>query len=107
MNGLLKIICICVLLVCIALLIYSIVNAIITTKKNKAADEMSAKIFMEKVNREIGQQTERVIKPDPIPISERENKIKEKKSLNYDIYEEDVIPEEVNGKSLKDFYSAN
>ena len=70
---------------------------------------MSARIFMEKVNRELDQQTERPIKPDPIPISEREIKVKQepKKMLDYDKYEEDVIPEEAQGKSLKDFFKAD
>lgn len=102
LKGLLIII----LLVCIGLIIYTVANAVITIKKNNAADETSAKIFMASIEKELEEKTERVVKPDPIPTFTQEQKksIKEKKELDYDTYDEEEISVEAQGKRLKDFF---
>ena len=107
-----KELCIIVVLVCICLCVWSIFNAINTNKKNKAADEMSAKLFMADVEKDLKNKTERVIKADSVaksttPLARFETITPVKpvtKELNYDLYEEEEIPENIKNKSLKDFF---
>lgn len=96
-----------VLIVCVGVMIYSIINAINTNKRNKATDETTRKIFLAKmqqsqnVNREFIPIQPVAVEPKrPDPIIPQE-----KRALDYDKYEEDEIDTEaIAGKGLKDFF---
>ena len=108
MTELLKGVCTIILVVCVGLMIYSIYNAIATSKKNKATDEATRKIFMAKLQRENGgmqaasdaaQKTSAYLK-QPLTTVEADKP----KSLNYDEYEDDVDVDNSDGRNLKDFF---
>ena len=105
MTDILKAICVIVMIVCVCVMIYSIVNAIMVTKKNKDTDAATRRIFLARMGQtdKIGQHE---LKMNPVlrqPLSEIEpNK---PKPLNYDEFEAvDGIDENSSGKSLNEFY---
>ena len=110
MIDLFKGVCIVVLVVCVCMMIFSIYNAIQTSRRNKAADETTRKIFMAKlqsekngtpISNEAAQKTSVYLKQPLVTIEQEKPK-----SLNYDEYEEDLDLNVHSDKSLKDFFSA-
>lgn len=92
-----------VLFVCVGVMIYSIIHAIQTSKKNKAADEASRKMFLAKMHQTQDFDHDHAttqVSYNPIkPIVEVEHK-----SLDYEKYDEDEIDvQAIQGKGLKDF----
>lgn len=95
----LKAVCIFVLFICIGTMIYSITNAILVYKKNKAKDETTRKIFLAEIEKEQRAKSEN--KTDS-SLKQPFQTIKPKKEIDYDHPEEDPAPEQE--YHLKDFF---
>lgn len=109
MRGMLTGICIIILVVCVCVMGYSIINAILTSKRNKATDEATRQIFLAKIKQS---QDAKFAETHPeMSQAIKENKIDfepdRPKAINYDEYV-DLTPSEddatIEGKSLKDFF---
>jgi hypothetical protein len=105
MTEMLKGVCVIVLVVCVGVMIYTILNAINTAKKNKATDEASRRIFLAQMqtskntnSTESSHGTQKILKQ---PFSFEPAKPKE---INYDEFEDDVESVDLGGKGLKDFF---
>lgn len=102
-QELFKSILILVLVVSVAAIVYSIISAVRTIKKNKAKEEANRKMFMSKIDSETAKYpspktSQRLINTDAFdPANEH-------KPLDYDVMEDDIDDLDTNGKSLKDFF---
>jgi hypothetical protein len=98
-----KYLCVIIIIVCVCLAIFSIVNSIRTARRNKATDEVSQKICLADVEREVNAIKEKK------GVSNNFNAVNVfepvNKPLDYNTYEEEEIQEETQGKSLKDFFA--
>lgn len=106
MADMLKGVCIIVIIVCVTVMIYTIINAINTAKRNKATDEATRRIFLAKIQQsqnttDFNQQptvAQNVLKQ---PFSFEAEK---PHALNYDEFENDAETLVDNDKGLKDFF---
>lgn len=108
----LKAICIIVLITCICLMIYSIVNAIRVNKRTKAAEARSETIFLAQMRQEEKKRLQQNDAGKPSTLVQPFTTIQpyepeKKKTLDYDKYENEVDMETVDDKHLKDFFKAD
>ena len=98
-----KELCVIIIIAFVCLAIFSLINSIRTAKRNKATDKVSQQIFLADVEKEVNAIKEKN------GISENSNTFNVfepvNKPLDYNTYEEEEIPEEAQGKSLKDFFA--
>ena len=103
MQEFLKIICTIVLAVCVCIMIYSIVNAINTSKRNKQTDEATRKMFIA----QMAQNTKNVTTDEqPKAAFKHPTTIKPSrpKQLDYDKFEVDEEATDIGDQSLTDFF---
>ena len=101
MIDLLKISCIIIALTCCVAIGYAIWQAIETSKRNRASEEMSRQIFLSQILQNKNENgTNCQVQYQPAQQTPQV-----KKSLNYDEFENDVDLSKPSDKSLKDFYS--
>ena len=103
MNMLLKGACFIVIVACVGAMIYSIVNAIRVSKRNKAKEEADLRIFMSQNglnnnNNNINADTH----AEKMPL---DTAFESKKVLDYDHPDNDIDLTNTSGKGLKDFFS--
>ena len=101
MVGMLKGICIVVIIVCVGIMGYSIVNAIVTSKRNKATDEATRQIFLAKIKQAQDAKFADIKKEDSQKIDFEPDRPRE---INYDEYVDLNPQDKAEGKSLKDFF---
>ena len=110
MNMLLKGACFIVIIACVGAMIYSIVNAIRVSKRNKAKEEADLRIFLSQ--NKIGEKNktdsedQSVVTPST-PQMPLDTMFASKKVLDYDNPEDDLDLTNTTGKGLKDFFSNN
>ena len=103
-QELLKTMCIIILAGCLGLMIYCIINAINTARKNKRTDEATRKMFMTQMA-----QNAKNISPNATSNPMFKQQLKEitpsrPTKLDYDKFEADEEQVDVGGKSLNDFF---
>lgn len=100
----LKGICIIVICACVGAMIYSIVNAISVSKRNKAADEATRQLFLAKMAKEMNQEHEE-IKPKTVWMQQPETITSvDEKPTQIEPEEEQI---DTTQYSLKDFFKAD
>ena len=103
-SELLKGTLIVVLIACVGVMIYSVINAISVSKRNKAKDEATREIFLAKIQKERENAEERPITASKF-TKEPVNFVPAKpKELDYDKVDDDIEESVVSDKHLKDFF---
>ena len=86
-------------------MVYSIVNAILTSKRNKATDEATRQIFLAKIKQSQDAKFADVVKNESSDIEKKiDFEPNRPKEINYDEYVDLTPQDNAEGKSLKDFF---
>lgn len=106
MNTMLKAVCVVVLLICIGAIVWSVINAIRTSKRNKESEERNRVIFMSQINQMKNENpstsdkvvhTSSMVHPQIVP----------KVPVNYEQPNEPEPEVDISGLKMKDFYGPN
>lgn len=103
MTLLFKGVFIIIIITCVGLMIYSVINAINVSKRNKATDEAARKIFLANIENEVNNQSSR--DADELLFDHKQNINSKTEELNYDEVEQINLEENSDGKTLKDFFA--
>ena len=103
-----KAVCIVVLVVCVGFFIFSLFNAINVSKKNKATDEITRKVFMASVLKEQKLAEHDSNESSSTLFTKQTNSLTpENKNELYDEYDDDPLEEVGEGQHLSDFLKRN